>query len=104
MMEGSGSRSVSLTTEAQNLTDPDPEHWYLHLCKFDLAKIFKVLVGTVPGTVLCQLSCTYSYDCELLGIRIRIHMFLGLPDPHPDSLVTSKDTAPDPYSSDDYIW
>ncbi len=32
----------------------------------------------------------------VLGIRIRkIRMFLGLPDPHPDLLVTSTDPAPD---------
>jgi hypothetical protein len=30
----------------------------------------------------------------VLGIRIR--MFLSLPDPHPDQLVTSTDPAPDP--------
>jgi hypothetical protein len=30
----------------------------------------------------------------VLGIRIR--MFSGLPDPHPDPLVTSMDPAPDP--------
>ncbi len=29
-------------------------------------------------------------------MRIRIRMFLGLPDPHPDRLVTSTDSAPDP--------
>ncbi len=32
-------------------------------------------------------------------LRIRIHrirMYLGLPDPHPDPLGTSRDPAPDP--------
>ena len=34
-------------------------------------------------------------NVAVLGIRIRrFRMFLGLPDPHPDLLVTSKD--PDP--------
>jgi hypothetical protein len=34
----------------------------------------------------------------VLRIRIRrILMFLGLPDPHPDSLFTNTDPAPDPY-------
>jgi hypothetical protein len=32
---------------------------------------------------------------SVLGIT-RIRMFLGLPDPHPDQLVTSTDPAPDP--------
>jgi hypothetical protein len=32
-------------------------------------------------------------------LRIRIHMFLDLPDPHPDPLVTSTDPALDPSSS-----
>ncbi len=31
---------------------------------------------------------------SVLGIQI--HMFLGLPDPHPDPLVTCTDPAPDP--------
>jgi hypothetical protein len=40
-------------------------------------------------------NCRYS-KCQLYSIRIR--MFLGLPDPHPDLLVTSTDLdpAPDP--------
>jgi hypothetical protein len=29
----------------------------------------------------------------------RIHMFLGLPDPHPDPLVRDEDPAPAPYPS-----
>jgi hypothetical protein len=29
-------------------------------------------------------------------LRIRIHMFLGLPDPYPDPLVRGMDSDPDP--------
>jgi hypothetical protein len=42
-----------------------------------------------------NLLFSYVYDeniLSLLGIRIRIrrvHMFLGIPDPHPDPLVSS---------------
>ncbi len=32
----------------------------------------------------------------VLGIEVRICMFLHLPNPHPDPLVTSKDADPDP--------
>ncbi len=35
---------------------------------------------------------SYDFNC-ILVLRIRIRMFLGLPDPHPDPLVTSKDPA-----------
>ncbi len=39
--------------------------------------------------------------------RIRIRMFLGIPDPHPDPLVTSAgpdaDPAPDPSFSDESV-
>jgi hypothetical protein len=36
----------------------------------------------------------FTVQLLLLGIRIRIHMFLGLSDPHPDLLDTNTD--PDP--------
>jgi hypothetical protein len=36
-------------------------------------------------------------ESMVFRIRIpRIHMFLGLPDPHPNPLVTSMDPEPDP--------
>jgi hypothetical protein len=38
----------------------------------------------------------YSKQCCGYGSRIRIRMFLGLPDPLSDPLITSTDTAPDP--------
>ncbi len=36
--------------------------------------------------------------CAVLGIQIRIHMFLGLPEPDPDPIVKGMDLvqAPDP--------
>jgi hypothetical protein len=40
---------------------------------------------------------THTLIKVVLGIQIRrIHMFLGLPDPHPDPLVTSTDPDTDP--------
>jgi hypothetical protein len=51
--------------------------------------------------LLSQLTCEMNqvkflsrYRTAVLWIRIR--MFLGFPDPHPDTLVKSTDPAPDP--------
>jgi hypothetical protein len=61
--------------------------------------------ASCPMPILLLISCTSKLIvCKSvlwirIPIRIRIRrscMFLGLPDPHPDPLVTSTDPAPDP--------
>jgi hypothetical protein len=49
------------------------------------------------GAVSLKRARTYGNCYKVL--RIRIRMFLGLPDPHPDPLVTSTDPALDPQTS-----
>ncbi len=50
--------------------------------------------GTNEGAKLTFIRNTYLLFCSVLRIRIRIHKFLGLPDPDP--LVRGMDRAPDP--------
>ncbi len=57
------------------------------------------LIGICRYVVALTRQHSLKYFNPMFRIRIRIrriHMFLGLPDPHPDPLVTSMDSAPDP--------
>jgi hypothetical protein len=42
------------------------------------------------------IALTRQHSLKYFIPMLRIHMFLSLPDPHPDTLVTSMDSAPDP--------
>jgi hypothetical protein len=46
-------------------------------------------------SLLLQLTCSIRLLCKPV-LQIRIHVFLGLLDPDPDSLVRGTDPAPDP--------
>jgi hypothetical protein len=70
-------------------------HWFMEINQRKKTNLAVHWLGfkNPQTTSMCQSFCKAP---AVLGICFRIRMILGLPNPHPDPLVTSTDPAPDP--------
>jgi hypothetical protein len=76
--------------------DADPQHWEQILTRRAYHIPVRQIKSVTLYLLLCFKCCQVQSLLDEAVFRIRIHMFLGLPDPNPDPLVRGMDPDPDP--------